>query len=430
MFPFDISLVLRRVSTPSMGKTIFFLFNWSLFQSRSYNCTWLVRVGLKKRTNARRWRASLWLCQNRRGVWLYNQLLATASQISSLQRRRPFFYPVRSKKALLEEQISAQRCCKCRAVIVRRAGIPCTLMILTLSVCHAWGMLALRVFQTCLSALVVSFLFWEWLRPSRPPVFFLPGICEKKQRAEDLISRWQASSHPHVPRRHRRGREHSPILFTQHDQRPSAVSDMISLGASDGEIDDRLFLAASGAEVLSGSVTDPAHSLSSSSRNSRPRAHPHHDKGCQWTRARMVSAEEPSHSRLDECFFTGRYQAPPSFPKFIRAHDIMARPPLISHPSFCFSCSHICWWRWRKRIRAPASSGWVCGFTYLPAHSYWMEGEGEPSVQAVQSHICTRCTHLLGGWTSGFSAALYGCALGLSGQDAHQWGSRSGCSFT
>ncbi len=25
----------------------FFLFNWSLFQSRSYNCTWLVRVGLK-----------------------------------------------------------------------------------------------------------------------------------------------------------------------------------------------------------------------------------------------------------------------------------------------------------------------------------------------------------------------------------------------
>ncbi len=89
---------------------------------------------------------------------------ATASQIYSLQRRRAFFadaeicrwsasaaelgtlaatslqtrsspggYPVRSKKALLEEQISAQHCCKCRT------GIPCTLMTLMLSVCHAWG---------------------------------------------------------------------------------------------------------------------------------------------------------------------------------------------------------------------------------------------------------------------------------------------------
>ncbi len=38
-----------------------------------------------------------------------------------------------------------------------------------------------------------------------------------------------------MPRHHRRGREHSPILFTQHDKRPSAVSDMISFSASDGE---------------------------------------------------------------------------------------------------------------------------------------------------------------------------------------------------
>ncbi len=48
-FPFDISLVLHRVSTLSMGKKPFFLFNWSLFQSRSYNCTWLVCVGLKNK---------------------------------------------------------------------------------------------------------------------------------------------------------------------------------------------------------------------------------------------------------------------------------------------------------------------------------------------------------------------------------------------
>ncbi len=58
-----------------------------------------------------------------------------------------------------------------------------------------------------------------------------------------------------------------------------------------------------------------------------------------------------------------------------------------------------------------------------------MEAEGEPPVQAVQSHICTRWTRLLGGWTSSFSASLDGCAPGLAGQDARQWGSRSGFSL-
>ncbi len=45
---------------------------------------------------------------------------------------------------------------------------------------------------------------------------------------------------------------------------------------------------------------------------------------------------------------------------------------------------------------------------------------------AVQSHICTRWMRLLGGWKSGFSASLDGCAPGLPGQDARQWGSWSG----
>ncbi len=54
-------------------------------------------------------------------------------------------------------------------------------------------------------------------------------------------------------------REHSPVLFTQHDQPPSAAaSDMILFGVSDNELDDSLSLAASDAEELSGSVTDPA----------------------------------------------------------------------------------------------------------------------------------------------------------------------------
>ncbi len=110
---------------------------------------------------------------------------------------------------------------------------------------------------------------------------------------------------------------------------------------------------------------------------------------------------------------------------------ILVRPLPVSHPSFCFYCSHISWCRWRERIRAPAPSGWVCGHTSLPVHCYWMEGVGEPSVQAVPSHTRIRMrTCLLGGWTSGFGSALYGCVPGLPGQDACQWGSRSGCSFT
>ncbi len=97
----------------------------------------------------------------------------------------PCRYPVRSKKALREEQISAQRCCKCmpesparwwhsRWVCVTLGKIPrwrCTQ--------RSW-MLRLRVFQSCLSALADSFLFRERLHPLRPPVFFLSGICEKK----------------------------------------------------------------------------------------------------------------------------------------------------------------------------------------------------------------------------------------------------------
>ncbi len=83
---------------------------------------------------------------------------------------------------------------------------------------------------------------------------------------------------------------------------------------------------------------------------------------------------------------------------------IKSSPLLVSQPFFYFRCSHISWRRWRERIWAPVSSGWVRGRTSLPAHGYWMEGEGESSVQAVQSHICTRWTCLLGGWTSGFGA--------------------------
>ncbi len=115
--------------------------------------------------------------------------------------------------------------------------------------------------------------------PRALPISFSQGSKKKKKKkqwAEDLSGRWQASSrrlNAHVPRHQRRGRDHSPVLFTQHDQRPSTVSDMILFGASDSEIDDSLlFLAASDAEELSCSVTDPALLPLSSSHNARLRA--------------------------------------------------------------------------------------------------------------------------------------------------------------
>ncbi len=48
------------------------------------------------------------------------------------------------------------------------------------------GLFSLREHQSRLSALADHFLFRERLRPSRPPVFFLPGTCEEKQRGRGL----------------------------------------------------------------------------------------------------------------------------------------------------------------------------------------------------------------------------------------------------
>ncbi len=57
------------------------------------------------------------------------------------------------QRASLKEQIS-WRCCKCHAVIVRRAGPPCRRMMLTLSACHAWGNPTLTPPSARLAALI------------------------------------------------------------------------------------------------------------------------------------------------------------------------------------------------------------------------------------------------------------------------------------
>ncbi len=136
----------------------------------------------------------------------------------------------------------------------------------------------------------------------------------------------------------------------------------------------------------------------------------------------MVSAEEPSHSRLNECFLTGRYQrSSPILPRSSNKFTVLWHAPHSSRirPAASAALTSVDGTEEKGNEHLPLLDEFVAR-TSLPAHSYQMEGEGEPSVQAVQSHICTRWKRLLGSWTSSFSAALYGCALGLPGQDARQ----------
>ncbi len=52
---------------------------------------------------------------------------------------------------------------------------------------HRWlWLFSLREHQSRLSALADRFLFREWPRPSRPPVFFLPGTCEEKTAGQRI----------------------------------------------------------------------------------------------------------------------------------------------------------------------------------------------------------------------------------------------------
>ncbi len=72
-------------------------------------------------------------------------------------------------------------------------------------------------------------------------------------------------------------------------------------------------LAASDAEEVSGSVTDPALLPSSASCNARLRADEElirvMTKAVNEFRLEWSPPEKPSRSRLDECFFPGRHQA-------------------------------------------------------------------------------------------------------------------------
>ncbi len=182
-----------------MGKTIFTpsteaYFNHAVITARRLFCVGLIKTNQCTVVASEPMAMQPAIArQNGRGVWLYNQLpchrcsyffSSTTNSIlrwlfadagirhwnasSSLIRTSrsdqlahsviPCSHTASIKRASVKEQIS-QRCCKYRTVIVRSAGLPCTRMTLTLSVCHAWGNPTLTLCSAGLTALIVRVSF-------------------------------------------------------------------------------------------------------------------------------------------------------------------------------------------------------------------------------------------------------------------------------
>ncbi len=168
----------------------------------------------------------------------------------SLQIRLiPCRHPAKIYKSLTNERISAWRRCKCRAFIVRREGLPCTLMTLTLNLWFLNSILMLRSAGAdcsycesfCLASLRsrIAFFSESDSAPRTLPFSSSQGPVRKKQQG--------------------RGFERPVTSEPTSDQCPRA------------EMDDSLSLAALDAAELSGSVTDPTLFPLSSSSNARLR---------------------------------------------------------------------------------------------------------------------------------------------------------------
>ncbi len=147
-----------------------------------------------------------------------------------------------------------------------------------------------------------------------------------------------------------------------------------------------LSLAASDAEELSGSVTDPALLPPSSSRSTRTDEEFVRvmTKAVSELRLEWSPPEEPSHSRLDEWFLPARQQAPRrhSSPFFPEVHDELTKSWCAPYSSqICSSASFALTSVDGAEEKGP--SGGVRGRASLPAHGDRMEGEGEPSLYAV-----------------------------------------------
>ncbi len=291
------------------------------------------------------------------------------------------FYPLPPSgddpKELTKESISARRCCKCRAIIVRRAWQSRGVCVM-LGKSHTDAVLSRADCSHC-ESLSLAFLrsriafFSE--SDSAPPVFFLSRTCEEKITGQRIRAAGdkRALLNARVPRRHCRESICRSSSLSMISVPPRLrVTWSVSVGVTVRWMTAFLW-------QLIG-LCDWG-------------THPYHDKGCQWARARVVYAWGAISQQ------SGRVVSPPTAPPTRLASVLL--PPLPSPPLTAL----------KRR--------------YTSACPFWMS-----PWPRISAHFCTRWTHLLGGWTSGFGASHYGCAPGLPDKDARQWGGRSRCSFT
>ncbi len=196
-------------------------------------------------------------------------------------------------------------------------------------------MFSLREHQSRLSALADRFLFREWPRPSRPPVFFLPGTCEEKTAGQRI-------SAPGWERAHAGSDPACLALATQRGfSRPFFPTWPASLCKRErsGLVRGKWRWAGRWQHVTDsfrcwgavGSITDPAPSRFPTP--SAAKAGMDAELFCVLSKAvkelglEWSPPEEPSRSRLDEWFLPGRRQAPQQRPSpfFPEVHDELTR---------------------------------------------------------------------------------------------------------
>ncbi len=185
-------------------------------------------------------------------------------------------------------------------------------------------------------------------------------------------------------------------------------------------------LAASDAEELSGSITDPAPSrlpapsaakAGMDAELFRVLSKAVKELGLEWS-----PPEEPSRSRLDEWFLPGCRQAPQQRPSpfFPEVHDELTRswrsPYSARRRTSASSALTIIDGAEEKRYeRMPQLDESVAAHLCPPTAIGWKAKASHP-VQVMQDHFSTRWTLLRFSWTGGFGAPHYGGFTGLSGQ--------------
>ncbi len=313
-------------------------------------------------------------------------------------------------------QVSPARRWRSQRVCFLPGEIPCG--------CRAcwFGLFSLREHQSCLSAHVHHFLFRERSRPSRPPIFFLPGTCEEKTAG-------QRFSAPGWERAHA-GSDPACLTFaTQRDfSRPFFPTWPASLCKREGSglVWGKWRWAGRWQHVTGSFRCWGAVGLSDwpcPLRFARAQRRQSRD-GCQtfpcplksgWRAGFGVVSTRGALSQPSGWVVSAGAPSGPSTTTIAvlpwssrRAHEILALPLLCPPPYFRFICPHYGWRRWRKGIWEDGSTGWVSGCTSLPTHCHRLEGESQSPVQAMQDHFSARWTLLRFSWTGGFGAPLYG----------------------